>query len=300
MTIKLGVTLPLVDTGGAPGFVRDFAQTAEELGYQGLAVPDHVLGANIANRPDWGTRNTSADFFHDPFVLFGFLAACTKTIEFSTQVMILPQRQTALVAKQAASLDVLSEGRFRFGIGSGWNPVEYQALNEDFTNRGKRLAEQVEVMRQLWADTHVVYKGDYHEIDDAGINPPPNGGSIPLWFGGHDDRMLRRIAKLADGWIMLAFPPDDTALQAFETLRGYIRAEGRDPAEVGLEIWTSVGDGNDEKLRADFKFWKDAGVSHITLNNWYGRTPHKRMAERGAEAHLKAMQHYRELVDDLL
>ena len=144
MTIKLGVTLPLVDTGGAPGFVRDFAQTAEELGYQGLAVPDHVLGANIENRPDWGTRNTSADFFHDPFVLFGFLAACTKTIEFSTQVMILPQRQTALVAKQAASLDVLSEGRFRFGIGSGWNPVEYQALNEDFTNRGKRLAEQVE------------------------------------------------------------------------------------------------------------------------------------------------------------
>jgi len=214
--------------------------------------------------------------------------------------MILPQRQTALVAKQAASLDVLSEGRFRFGIGSGWNAVEYQALGEDFTNRGKRLAEQVEVMRQLWAKPHVSYQGDYHVIDDAGINPLPTKGRIPLWFGGHDDRMLRRIAKLADGWIMLAFPPDDSALQAFETLRGYIREAGRDPVDVGLEIWTSVGDGDEEKLRQDFQFWKDAGVTHITLNNWYGRAPHKRMTERGGDPHMEAMRHYRELINDLL
>ncbi len=300
MTISLGVTLPIIDTGGAPGFVRDFAQAAEDLGYQGLALADHVLGANIENRPDWGDRNTSADYFHDPFVLFGFLAACTTTIEFSTQGMILPQRQTAFVAKQAASLDVLCDGRFRFGIGSGWNEIEYQALNEDFTNRGKRLTEQVEVMRRLWAEPHVNFTGDYHQIDDAGINPLPTRRSIPLWFGGHEDRMLRRIAKLADGWIPLAYPPDDTALHAFDTMRGYIRDEGRDPADVGLEIWTSVGDGHDEKLRADFQFWKDAGVTHITLNNWYDRPPHNRMAARGADAHMNALRHYRELVDDLL
>lgn len=300
MTISLGVTMPLLDTGGAPSFVRDYAQAAEDLGYQGLALADHVLGANIENRPDWGDRNTSADYFHDPFVLFGFLAACTTSIEFSTQVMILPQRQTALVAKQAASLDVLCEGRFRFGIGSGWNVVEYEALNEDFTNRGKRLTEQVEVMRRLWAEPHVTFSGGYHQIDDAGINPLPTGRSIPLWFGGHEDRMLRRIAKLADGWIMLAFPPDGTALEVFEKLRGYIRDEGRDPAAVGLEIWTSMGDGDDDKLRADFQFWKDAGVSHITLNNWYDRPPHNRMAARGADAHMNALRHYRELVNDLL
>ena len=300
MTMKLGVNLPQVDTGGDPGFMRDFAQTAEALGYHGLTVADHVLGANVANRPDWGQRNTSADYFHDPFVLFGFLAACTTSIEFSTQVMILPQRQTALVAKQAASLDVLSKGRFRFGIGSGWNPVEYQALGEDFTNRGRRLAEQVEVMRQLWAEPHVKYQGTYHVIDDAGINPLPTKRSIPIWFGGHDDRMLRRIARLADGWIMLTYAPDDTALRAFETLRGYIRDAGRDAGDVGLEIWTSVGDGGDEKLRRDFQFWKDAGVTHITLNNGYGRPPHTRMKARDAEAHLKAMRYYRELVDDLL
>jgi alkanesulfonate monooxygenase SsuD/methylene tetrahydromethanopterin reductase-like flavin-dependent oxidoreductase (luciferase family) len=150
--MRLGITLPLVDIQGDPATVRDFAQAAEGMGYHHLAAPDHVLGVNVASRPDWGARNTSKDCFHDPFVLFGFLSACTRTIEFSTRVMILPQRQTALVAKQAASLDVLSGGRFRFGIGIGWNPVEYVGLNESFKDRGKRSEEQVQVMRALWAE----------------------------------------------------------------------------------------------------------------------------------------------------
>ena len=171
--MKLGIALPLIDTGGDPVTVRDFAQAAEGLGYDHLAAPDHVLGVNVASRPDWGQRNTSKDFFHDPFVMFGFLSACTARIEFSTQVMILPQRQTALVAKQAASLDVLSGGRFRFGIGIGWNPVEYVGLNENFHNRGKRSEEQVELMLKLWAEPHVNFKGQWHTIEDAGINPLP-------------------------------------------------------------------------------------------------------------------------------
>ena len=204
--MKLGISLPLVDIQGDPIVVRDFAQAAEGLGYNGLSAPDHVLGVNVASRPDWGARNTSKDFFHDPFVLFGYLSACTRGIGFSTQVMILPQRQTALVAKQAASLDVLSGGRFRFGIGVGWNPVEYVGLNEDFHNRGKRQEEQVEVMRALWAEPHVTFKGKWHTIDDAGINPLPVRRAIPLWFGGHEDVTLRRIAKWGDGWIMLAHP----------------------------------------------------------------------------------------------
>ena len=300
MTVNLVTTLPLIDAGGDPGFVRDYAQAAEELGYQGLALADHVLGVNVASRPDWGDRNTSEDYFHDPFVLFGFLAACTTTVEFSTQVMILPQRQTVLAAKQAASLAVLCEGRFRFGIGSGWNPVEYVGLNEDFTNRGRRIAEQVEVMRRLWAEPHVTFEGEFHRIDDAGINPLPPGGSIPIWFGGHHERMLRRIAELGDGWMMLAYPPDDTAIEAFETMRSYVVEAGRDPAEVGLEVWTSLGDGDDDQLREHFRFWKEAGVTHVTLNNWYDRPPHRRMEERGAAAHLAAIEHYRNLVDDLL
>ena len=177
--MRLGITLPLTDIQGDPATVRDFAQAAEGLGYHHLGAPDHVLGVNVASRPDWGNRNTSKDFFHDPFVMFGFLSACTRRIEFSTQVMILPQRQTALVAKQAACLDVLSGGRFRFGIGIGWNPVEYVGLNESFKNRGKRSEEQVAVLRALWASQHVTFKGKWHTIDDAGINPLPTARRIP-------------------------------------------------------------------------------------------------------------------------
>src|ERR1700735_3033025 len=166
--MKLGVAIPAIDQaiGGDPVALREFAQAAEEIGYQDLAAPDHVLGVNVASRPDWGDRNTSADLFHDPFALFSFLAGCTGKIEFSTQVLILAQRQAVLVAKQAASLDVLCGGRFRLGVGVGWNEVEFIGLNENFHNRGKRSEEQVEVMQALWANPHVNFKGKYHTIDD--------------------------------------------------------------------------------------------------------------------------------------
>jgi len=166
--MRLGVMLPLTDIGGEPGVMREFAQAAEEIGYTNLGLPDHVLGVNVAGRPDWGDRNTSADLFHDPFVAFGFLAGvCRPTTEFSTQVLILAQRQAVLVAKQAASLDVLCGGRFRLGVGVGWNPVEFTGLNESFSNRGRRSAEQVQVMQALWAEPHVTFKGKWHTIEDA-------------------------------------------------------------------------------------------------------------------------------------
>ncbi len=221
--MQIGITLPLIDIGGDPVTVRDFAQAAEGLGYDHLGAPDHVLGANVANRPDWGQRNTSADLFHDPFVLFGYLSGLTKSIGFSTQVLILAQRQAALVAKQAASLDVLSGGRFRLGVGIGWNPVEFQALNVDFKTRGRRSEEQVQVMKALWAERHVKFSGEWHTIDDAGINPLPTKRAIPLWFGGHEDVTLRRIAKWGDGWIMLAHPQGPEATAQFQKLKDYVR-----------------------------------------------------------------------------
>jgi len=153
--MRLGVALPIVDIGGTPAVLREFAQAAEEIGYHGIAAPDHVLGANVASRPGWTQpRARSTDFYHDPFVLFGFLAGCTAIADFSTQVLILAQRQTVLVAKQAACLDVLSGGRFRLGIGVGWNEIEFVGLNENFHNRGRRSEEQVAVMRALWAEPH--------------------------------------------------------------------------------------------------------------------------------------------------
>src|SRR5436190_2242660 len=188
--MKLGVALPIVDIGGEPDTIRDFVQAAEEIGYQGIALPDHVLGVNPASRPGWTQqRGRSTDLYHDPFVLFGFLAAVTKIEDFSTQVLILPQRQTALVAKQAACLDVLSGGRFRLGIGVGWNEVEFTGLNEDFHNRGRRSEEQVELMRVLWQEPHVAFKGKWHTIEDAGIKPATGLGQgaalVRRTCGGH-------------------------------------------------------------------------------------------------------------------
>jgi probable F420-dependent oxidoreductase len=298
--MHLGIALPLVDIHGEPSTVRDFAQAAEGLGYHHLGAPDHVLGANVANRPDWGNRNTSKDFFHDPFVLFGFLSACTRTIGFSTQVLILAQRQTALVAKQVASLDVLSGGRFRFGIGVGWNPIEFVGLNENFHNRGKRSEEQVEVMNALWRDQHVIFKGKWHTIEDAGINPRPKAGKIPLWFGGHADVTLRRTAKWGDGWIMLAHARGKEAETAFETLRNYVKEEGRDPRDVGLEVWVSTAEGGPDDWRNEFEYWKSVGVTHVTLNSTYARGPHKRIAGKTMADHLKAMKDYHAAVKDLV
>jgi len=298
--MKLGIALPLIDIGGEPATVRAFAQAAEEAGYDHLAAPDHVLGANIANRPNWGDRNTSADLFHDPFVLFGFLSGCTARVGFSTQVLILPQRQTVLVAKQAACLDVLSGGRFRLGIGIGWNEVEFIGLNEDFHNRGKRSEEQVQVMQALWAEPHVTFEGRWHRVDDAGINPLPTQRRIPIWFGGHHDLTLRRIARWGDGWMMLAYPADDTAKAEFSKLRRYAEQEGRDPASIGTEVWVSTGEGDESAWRSEFNFWKSAGVTHITVNSTFGRLHHRRIAGRSLDAHLEALRRYRNAVGDLL
>jgi len=297
--MQLGIALPLIDIQGEPATVRDFAQAAEGLGYHHLGAPDHVLGANVANRPDWGNRNTSKDFFHDPFVLFGFLSACTRTIGFSTQVLILAQRQTALVAKQVASLDVLSGGRFRFGIGVGWNPVEFVGLNENFHNRGKRSEEQVAVMRALWNDQHVSFKGKWHTIDDAGINPRPKK-KIPLWFGGHADVTLERTAKWGDGWIMLAHARGKEAEGEFDKLRRYVKEAGRDPREVGIEVWVSTAQGGPDDWREEFAYWKSVGVTHVTVNSTYARGPHKRIAGKTMADHLTAMKDYHAAVKDLV
>jgi probable F420-dependent oxidoreductase len=299
--MHLGVALPLGDIGGEPAALREFAQAAEAEGYDDLMLPDHVLGANVASRPNWEPgRTTSANLFHDPFVAFGFLAACTTRIGFSTQVLVLPQRQTVLVAKQAACLDVLCGGRFRLGVGVGWNEVEFVGLNENFHDRGRRSEEQVQVMQALWREPHVTFKGRWHTIEDAGINPLPPRRRIPIWFGGHVDATLQRIAKWGDGWMMLSHPPDESARAAFTTLRRYVEAEGRDPASVGIEVWVSTANGGEADWREEFRFWNAAGVTHVTLNNTYARYHHRRIAGRSMADHLETMRRYRAAVADLL
>jgi probable F420-dependent oxidoreductase len=299
--MQLGVLVPFGDTGGDPSLVRDFAQNLEAMGYDFLEAPDHVLGANPGTNDSSDPRARVADtLYHDPFVLLSFLSAATTKLAFSTGVLIVAQRQTALVAKQAACLDVLSGGRFRLGIGVGWNPVEFTALNENFHNRGRRSEEQVQVMQALWAQPHVTFKGKYHTIDDAGINPRPASGKVPLWYGGHHEHTLPRIAKWGDGWMPNAYPPDQSALDIFAELRRLTEAAGRDPAAVGIEVWTSCGQGTEADWRKEAAFWKQAGVSHICLTTTFNRRHHHRIAGHTATDHLAAAKRYRDAIGDLL
>ena len=263
--MRVGVVFPQTEITADPTAVKDYAQASEDLGFAHLLAYDHVLGANPASRPDWRAPYSHLDMFHEPFVLFGFLAGLTKRIELVTGIIILPQRQTVLVAKQAAALDVLSKGRLRLGIGIGWNAVEYEALGEDFKNRGRRSEEQIDVLRKLWTQQLVTYNGQWHKITDAGINPLPVQRPIPIWFGGTDERALRRLAKLGDGW----FPqmgPDEKCQAAIEKIRAYAKEAGRDPDRIGIEGRMHYDKGSAETWVKELEAWKKLGASHVSLN----------------------------------
>ena len=263
--MKIGVTFPQTEIGSDPAAVLDYAQAAEGLGYSHLIVFDHVLGANAASRPGWSGAYRHTDSFYEPFALFGYLAGVTKRLELVTAVIILPQRQTALVAKQAATVDVLSGGRLRLGVGIGWNDVEYEALGENFHDRGRRSEEQIEVMRALWTNELVTYEGLWHRITDAGINPLPVQRPIPVWLGGGADPVLRRVARMADGWFPQA-RPDDEGRAHIEKMREYARQEGRDPADIGIEHWVSFRSGGPDDWAAQAAAWEDIGATHLSVN----------------------------------
>jgi probable F420-dependent oxidoreductase len=298
--MQLGASLPVGDIGTGPSVLRDYAQAAEGLGYSYLVAPDHVLGANPA--ADHGGRRvgTSATAYHDPFVLFGFLAGVTRKIGFAAGVLILAQRQAALVAKQAACLDALCEGRVRLGIGVGWNEIEFQGLGADFRTRGKRSEEQVRFMQALWAEPSVTFTGEFHHLDDGGINPRPKSGRVPVWFGGHAEATFRRAALYGDGFMPLAYPAGDAALAAFDKLRTMTRAAGRNPAAMGLEVWVSPGIGTEDDWRREIGFWKKAGVTHVNAHTSYVSAHHKRIAGKSYGDHLAAISRYRTAVADLL
>jgi len=261
--MQIGVTFPQTEIGADPAVIRDYAQAAEGMGYRHLVAFDHVLGADTTHRPGW-RGYTHRQMFHEPFVLFGYLAALTH-LEFVPAVIILPQRQTALVAKQAAEVDVLTGGKLRLGIGVGWNPVEYEALGMNFQARGRVVEEQIEVMRLLWSQEVVSYKGQYHTITEAGLNPLPIRRSIPIWLGGSANVLLRRVARIGDGW----FPqgqPDDHMRRLLERLISYIREAGRDPSTVGIEARVNASEGNLDEWVRQTEGWRALGATHISLN----------------------------------
>jgi probable F420-dependent oxidoreductase len=232
--------------------------------------------------------------------MFGYLAGCTTKLGFSTGVLILAQRQAALVAKQAACLDVLSGGRFRLGVGVGWNETEFVALNENFHNRGRRSEEQVRVMQALWAEPHVSFKGRWHTIEDAGINPRPASGRVPVWFGGHHERTLERIAKIGDGWMPNAYPPGQEATDILAKLRRMTEDAGRDPAAVGIEVWVAMGSGSERDWADEARFWKREGATHLCLTTTFNRRHHHRIAGHTLSDHLAALRRYHAAVADVL
>ena len=261
--MQIGVTFPQNEIGADPTVIRDYAQAAEGMGYRHLVAFDHVLGADSTHRPGW-RGYTHRQMFHEPFVLFGYLAALTH-LEFVPAVIILPQRQTALVAKQAAEVDVLTGGKLRLGVGVGWNPVEYEALGMNFQARGHVVEEQIEVMRLLWSQEVVSYKGQYHTVTEAGLNPLPVRRSIPIWLGGSADVLLRRVARIGDGW----FPqgqPDDHMRRLLERLISYITEAGRDPGAVGIEARVNASEGNLDEWVRQTEGWRALGATHISLN----------------------------------
>jgi probable F420-dependent oxidoreductase len=284
--MQIGVTFPQTEIGADPLVIRDYAQAVEELGYQHLVIFDHVLGADPTHRPGW-RGYTYQDMFHEPFVLFGYLAALTH-LELVTAVIVLPQRQTALVAKQAAEVDILTGGKLRLGVGIGWNPVEYEALGMNFHTRGRAIEEQIEVLRLLWSQPIVSYHGQFHTITEAGLNPLPVRRSIPIWTGGSADVLLRRTARIADGW----FPqgqPDEQMRQAVERLRRYIREAGRDPGSVGIEARMNARDGDLGEWIRQTEGWRELGATHISINTMGA-------GFKSPGEHIEAIRRYKEAV----
>ncbi len=260
--MKIGVVFPQTEIGSDPLAIRDYAQAVEEMGYDHILVYDHVLGASIAHRPDWSGPYTDKTPFHEIFVLLGYLAGLTRSVGLVTGIVILPQRQTALVAKQAAEVDVLSGGRMRLGVGIGWNYVEYEALNEDFHTRGARVDEQIAVLRALWTQPVVSFQGKQHHITEAGINPLPIQQPIPIWFGGHSEPMLKRAARLGDGWFPLGLP-NDRARGLIDQLYEFAGKAGRSPQDIPIEAHVEIARG-DEAAQADA--WIKLGASQLCVN----------------------------------
>ena len=293
--MKTGVVFPQTEIGADPVAVRDYVQAVESLGYAHMMAYDHVLGADTNQHANWEGSYTSESMFHEPFVLFGYLAGVTTTLELVTAVLILSQRQTALVAKQAAEVDLLTGGRLRLGVGVGWNHVEYEALNQDFSNRGRRYAEQIPLLRAFWTNDVVGFDGKYHKVDHAGVNPLPVQRPIPIWMGAGaranpvpTDRVLRRVANLADGWFPQMQPGDDAKFTV-ERLQTFLSEVGRESSSMGMEPRINLADGNPEIWQAHANAWQSMGATHVSINTM-------RAGLNSPQDHIDAIQKFKEVI----
>jgi probable F420-dependent oxidoreductase len=278
--VQIGVVFPQTEIGGDHGAVRAYAAAVEELGFAHVLAYDHVVGADPEVHRGWAGPYDSWSTFHEPLVLFGHLAALIS-LELVTGIIILPQRQTVLVAKQAAEVDLLSDGRFRLGVGLGWNAVEYEALGKDFTDRGRRMGEQISLMRRLWTEPTVTHDGTYERVTGAGIAPLPVQRPIPVWIGAATPPAYRRAGRLADGWFPMV-PPGHGLEEARAVVEGAAVDAGRDPSSIGMEGRANWGPGGAEKVVDHVGRWRAAGATHLSVNTMGAGL-------RGVDGHLEAL-----------
>ena len=294
--MQIGAIFPQTEIGAGPVEVRDFAQAVEDLGYAYIFIADYVLGADPAHHSHESYQMYNhRSIIHESLTTLGYLAALTKKVGLVTGILILPQRQTALVAKQAAQIDVLSGGRLRLGVGVGWNPVELEALGENFHDRGQRSEEQIAVLRALWTQEVVNFRGRWHRVDQAGLNPLPVQRPIPIWLGGGStasnapvDVALRRIGRLADGWCPDILPDED-GHRAVMLVQTYATEAGRDPATLGLEGRLRLGGKQPEDWLAEVKVWENLGASHLCIET-------RRAGLRSLDEHIDALCRFKETV----
>jgi probable F420-dependent oxidoreductase len=262
--MQTGVIYPQNELPTDPATVRAYVRQVEELGYRHIEIYDHVLGADPAVHAGWKGPYDVDTIFHEPLVLYGFLAAISQ-LELVTGIVVAPQRQTALLAKQAAEVDILSEGRFRLGLGIGWNPVEYEGLGQDFSTRGQRVEEQIGLLRRLWTERSVTHEGRFDKIVGAGLAPLPVQQPIPIWLGGVSPVAYRRMGRLADGWFPRVEPgPDLDAARAI--IAAAATEAGRDPAAIGMDARIKQGAGGTDDLLRDAQRWRDEGATHVSVD----------------------------------
>ena len=295
--MEIGVIFPQTEIEPDVAAIRDFAQAAQDMGYSYFFIADHVLGADASayDHPLFGMYNHET-VVHESLTTMGYLAAVAPKMGLMSGILILPQRQTALVAKQAAEIDVLCGGRLRLGIGVGWNFVEYEALGMNFNDRGARSAEQIEVMRQLWTNETVDFHGKWHDITHAGINPLPVQRPIPVWLGVGSplfpippDVALRRVARIADGWCP-NFSPDESGYALQEKVHNYMAEYGRDPSELGLDGRMGTGGSSPEDWVETVAAWRTMGASHLSIEN-------RRAGLRTADDHIEMMRRFKDAVE---
>ena len=264
--MEFGISFPQTQIGNDPAIIRNFVETAEELGFERLTLVDHILGAKEAKDAPWAVHYTIEYGFHEPLTLFAWIAGFTKSIQLVTANVVLPQRQTELVAKQAAQIDILTGGRMVLGIGVGWSKSEFEALNMNFANRGARIEEQVDLLRRLWTDELVEFEGKWHKISEMGMNPRPIQQPIPIWFGAMEEVAVRRAARIGDGWLMSPRgKPDDQMKKLVEAFYGEAESAGRNVNDLGIDATVFAEDRGPNEWLSEAQAWRDLGATSITF-----------------------------------